>query len=188
MIKFCTSVLCLIVLCMKVTAYKKFYLPNSICPHFCKFRTTSKFDKNAHLFDWETCYPTSYENEQSNSENNRLKNGCPVVPTCNDDSYVNCVCWGIYGLYVGNLTQPICKFSREEVELRSRPSQKLGNMPVKDQKKKPGQVITNTADTIKTKLNSTVNMDENILKDKFTMSGPAKGASLTEFCLFSFCF
>jgi len=102
-------------------------------------------------------------------------NGCPVVPTCNDDSYVNCVCWGIYGLYVGNLTQPICKFSQEKVELRSQHRQKRGNVPVKDHKKKPGQVITNTVETIKTKLKSTVNMDEKILKDKYTMSGPEKG-------------
>jgi len=127
MIKFCISSLCLIVLCMKVTAYKKLYLPNSICTHYCEYRASYKFNKTASsTFDWETCYPTSYEYEHTYSENDRLMKGCPVVPTCNDDSYVNWICWGIYGLNICPLTQPICKFSRQEVKLRCQHRQKRG--------------------------------------------------------------
>jgi len=48
-------------------------------------------------------------------------------------------------------------------------------VPVKDQKKKSGQVITNTAETIKNKLKSTVNLDDKMLKNKHTMLRPEKG-------------
>jgi len=48
-------------------------------------------------------------------------------------------------------------------------------VPVEDQNKTPAQVITNTTETIRNELKSTVNLDEKMMKDKHTMSGPEMG-------------
>jgi len=110
-----------------------------------------------------------------------IYNLCLLEHTFNFDSqavkvvmgYNNCTRarWSAYGIGRVN-SQSKCKLRLDELERPHR--QKRGNVPGKDQKKNPGQVMSNTAESIRNKLKSTVNLDEKIMKDKHTMSGPEK--------------
>lgn len=99
MVRFCISVLCLIVLCMKVTANSAFYFPEYICKPFCKARVSYEF------YYKNNFYSPSFQVEHSSSETIGLMNDCLVLPTYNDDSNVNCICWGMYEINVGNNTR-----------------------------------------------------------------------------------
>lgn len=175
MIKLFNSVLCLILLNMTMTAFAMSYIPAKFCNIICEH------DGNTPVINLNSmCNPIALDSNNMSSLNKSTYHLCSLEPIYNLHSpvimsllsYNNC---GPWTWYIIGLTNPYtkCQLRLEDLERPHR--QKQGNVPVKDQKQKTGQVISNSAESIKNKLKSTVNMDEKMMKDKHTMSGPEKG-------------